>query len=329
MVSFIAIGGSGNGKSFIGNFFLTGRHDGPFVTFSGVDACTTQATTETNSDGRSYTDTPGIPDTNPSNTKAYYNKCIDAMKKEHSAILFVFMYGKKDYEKFGTSKLLFREMNKANCMKFLIINDHSTYGPYKKQPHANEYKELAENIKTITEVCFNLSFVVTPETMNDNLAVMEGFVKLNQTPLQVSSPNLRNFDELGDWVNSLKQEKFRLLAAKQECEDGLAREKKVREAIVFWNGVRSFGAGVIDGFIMTVSHGASLAVARLPVVRATLSGNEKKLDASDRRVKSVMMSLDITDEMIRNASNELKEEAEHYEELKRAVWLEAQKKSLG
>jgi hypothetical protein len=231
MISFVAIGESGTGKSTIGNFLLGGRPEGPFKSFPGVSSGTMVATTRSNADGLSFTETPGIPDLRPFNTKLYYNACIDVLKKEHSAIIFVFKYGKIAEEMLRTSKLLFREMNKANCIKFLIINDHHNYVDG-HPPDRSMYILFANEIKRYTQVDFLLVFDVTSlKAMKERIEFMVEVTM--QVPKPQSSPKLKSFDELSKWVASLKNDADYLREAVVEHDAAIERAEQEKD--VLWD----------------------------------------------------------------------------------------------
>jgi GTPase Era involved in 16S rRNA processing len=316
MASFIAIGGSGTGKSTIGNFILNGTSEGSFATFKGVDSCTKVATTKTNSDGRTYTDTPGIPDTNPANTKAFYNECINALKKAHSVILFVFKYEKIDPAKLRTSKLLFREMNKANSMKFLIINNHNNYA-FSTPPNEEEYRRLAEEITSYTQVSFHWVFNLCSQTMKQCVDSILECVKQREKLL--ASPELRNFDELGDWVNSLKNNANYLEAAIEEYKAALERAESEKQVLCKksrWDQIR---ASVVQGFIL----GGTTSFFGFPVcVPTDLLRNEKierALNVKEFEISIINDAKLKDEEVFQDAMKELKEATDSFDELRKAV----------
>ena len=67
-ISVMAVGTSGAGKSTIGNALLGEKK--AFKTSRGAKSCTQDAKISASADGLvTYTDVPGIPDTNPKHTK--------------------------------------------------------------------------------------------------------------------------------------------------------------------------------------------------------------------------------------------------------------------
>lgn len=317
MISFIAIGGSGTGKSTIGNFFLRGHHIGPFNTFQGVDSCTAKATTDTNFDtGVSFTDTPGIPDTNPDNTKAFYNECITAVKMEHSAIVFVFKYEKIDTAKLRTSKLLFREMNKAECMKILIINDHNKYG-FNPPPDQSHYKRFADQISAYTKVNFSLVINMTSETMKEGLEGLAEFAKLRGKRL--ASPNLRTFDELGKWVNSLKNDTDYQTEVIAEQIAALKRaESEKQDLAKKWRNDH-FKASFWQAAIMAWTT----AIFGVPVcVPSDVLRNqqiESEASSKDNEIRVILDEKRKNEENLEKAMQELKEATSAFNELRKAV----------
>lgn len=317
MISFIAIGGSGTGKSTIGNFFLRGHHVGPFNTCQGVDSCTAKATTITDfKTGVSFTDTPGIPDTNPDNTKAFYNECITALKMEHSAIVFVFKYEKIDTAKLRTSKLLFREMNKAECMKFLIINDHNKYG-FNSPPDQSHYKRFADQIATYTQMNFALIINLTSETMKEGLEGLAEFAKLRGKRL--ASPNLKTFDELGDWVNSLKNDTDYQTEVIQEQNAALIRAESEKKDLANKWRVDHFQASFWQAAIIawsTIIFGVPICVPSDALRNQQI---ESEASSKDDEIRFILDEKRKNEEYLEKAMQELKEATSAFDELRNAV----------
>ena len=244
-ISLVSVGRSGAGKSSLGNIFLgSDSHEvGPFETGVTHIACTTHSNTQTNSGNtRVYTDLPGLPDTNPRNTAKYYDICIDAVKKHHTAILFVFEFKKIDEEELKLAELLFREMNKAQCEKILVINDRNPY--FSKRPTMEAYQDLAKDILRHTKL--NVSALIIIEDVSKMKTQLDNLARLLEGVEATPSPELKRFAELGEWIDTIREREDFHRQALKDLKNALRRTKIVKAISSVFNFGAFFIAGAMD-----------------------------------------------------------------------------------
>ena len=146
------LGPTGVGKSTIGNKLLSLNSKDPdyLKTEASFQSCTQEPRT-IKSGNIIYTDVPGIPSTNPHNTKLFYDMTIDEAKDPLTAIFFVFavdlrmdQYTKARLKQCG---LLFKEINRCSAAKILILNDFSAVWSNPEGLHEDGEEYLVEKAK--------------------------------------------------------------------------------------------------------------------------------------------------------------------------------------
>eukprot|EP00521_Asterionellopsis_glacialis_P010111 CAMPEP_0195291122 /NCGR_PEP_ID=MMETSP0707-20130614/7150_1 /TAXON_ID=33640 /ORGANISM="Asterionellopsis glacialis, Strain CCMP134" /LENGTH=311 /DNA_ID=CAMNT_0040351377 /DNA_START=49 /DNA_END=984 /DNA_ORIENTATION=- len=298
-IALMAIGPTGVGKSTIGNMIMTGSHRGDFKMSPGAESCTKEVRTRSVA-GRSFTDVPGTPDTHPENTQDYYNKCIDAIKEiKLSALLVVFKMEKIDTEKYKLAELLYREIGNAKCMKFLIINDHNNYAF--QRPDPAEYQKLATAIIKYTKIDFSYSISINASNMAEELEKLVAFIKSTRVQ-PIASPELRNFEELGNWVKTLSD------------------DTKLRDEIIKTNNGRvkrrriyNFG---LDAIAAGGAASAPFALGITGVVTLVALGLRR---ISVRKISNLEDAIACDQEKIQSDMQELRRAKKHFVELMNAI----------
>mmetsp|Transcript_26837 Transcript_26837/g.37739 ORF Transcript_26837/g.37739 Transcript_26837/m.37739 type:complete len:357 (+) Transcript_26837:312-1382(+) len=298
-IALMAIGPTGVGKSTIGNMITTGSHRGDFEMSPGAESCTKEVNTRYVS-GRSFTDVPGTPDTHPENTQDYYNKCIDAIKEiKLSALLVVFKMERIDTEKYKLAELLYREIGNAKCMKFLIINDHNNYAF--QRPDPGEYQKVASEIMKYTKIDFAYSISINSSNMSEELEKLVAFVKSTRVQPK-ASPELRNFEELGNWVKTLSDD------TKLRDEIIKSNNDRVKRRRIYNFGLDAFAAGgaISAPFALGITGVVTLAALGLRRISVRKIENLKDKIACDK-------------EKMRSGMQELRRAKKHFEELMDAI----------
>lgn len=203
-IRIMSVGRSGVGKSTIGNMFLLGNGKGRFKTSMASTYCTERSECRASEKGDiEYVDVPGIPCTDPKNNAKFYDIMISEAKKELNVILFVFKRGKEDYEAYKLAEVLFRELNKCNTTKILVINDFTSYD-FDQPPAEADFNDEMERIKEITKIDFTSMIAVNGKTMPTKLTEVKNLISEKKA---LKSEHLRNFTELGKYVDKLRADK--------------------------------------------------------------------------------------------------------------------------
>ncbi|XP_066913786.1 uncharacterized protein [Clytia hemisphaerica] len=230
-IHIMSIGPSGVGKSTIGNKLLklTSKDPEYLNASASAESCTQKPATVT-SGKIVYTDVPGIPDTNPANTKLFYNMIINEAKAPMTAIFFVFAVDmrmdKPTKDRIKQCSLLFSEINKCSAAKILILNDMRAWcNPNGLDDDSDEYQEekaLHDQVRLevqeaykndiikatcIEFYCTKVIYGLNSKINTDNN--MEAVMKYLKLTLQSfpcdASPHLRTFEELEKDVMKAKQ----------------------------------------------------------------------------------------------------------------------------
>ena len=226
----LAVGRSGVGKSTIGNVFLTGKTKGPFKTSNKPHSCTQGNATQDLEDGSgSFTDVPGIPDTDPHKTVEFYDKVITAAKQPLNAILFVFKKERVDTHALKQAALLFRELGKARALKILVVNDHANHEDddsdedeeARKKGIQDALVEMAEAISLTTGLKFDAQVLISDKKeMPSKIAELKQ--QLSDCPKPEKSEHLKTFEELRADVATLTSSHEILQRVREELEEEIA-----------------------------------------------------------------------------------------------------------
>lgn len=314
ILSIMSVGRSGVGKSTIGNMLLYGEGEGGFMTSTSSKSCTQEPRHRLSSSGDcEYTDVPGIPDTNPANTAKFYDMIIKEAKKDLTVILFVFKREREDPDAYMLAEMLFRELNKSNAAKILVINDQNNYA-FKKPPTEAEYEDQVMTIKRLTKIEFTHSFVVTATTMLEKMKTLK--IMLSKMSRQTSW-HLKSFSELKEYVEKLRNQKNYEEEVVRQERDHIANLKKQMEeyqdtviaatAVSVLATIGSFFTlGATLGLGTPTALAAAAATAAIQIKKAELEEAEKK----------------ISTENVEKAAKELQDACEKFEELQRALKIQ-------
>ena len=226
----LAVGRSGVGKSTLGNVFLTGKTKGPFKTSNKPHSCTQGNATKDLEDGSgSFTDVPGIPDTDPHKTLEFYDKVITAAKQPLNAILFVFKKERVDTHALKQAALLFRELGKARALKILVVNDHANHEDddsdedeeARKKEIQDALVEMAEAISRTTSLQFDAQVLISDKKeMPSKIAELKQ--QLSDCPEPEESEHLKTFEELRADIETLKSSHELLQRVRDELDQEIA-----------------------------------------------------------------------------------------------------------
>ena len=226
----LAVGRSGVGKSTLGNVFLTGKTKGPFKTSNKPHSCTQGNATQDLQDGSgSFTDVPGIPDTDPHKTVEFYDKVITAAKQPLNAILFVFKKERVDTHALKQAALLFRELGKAKALKILVVTDHANHEDddsdedqeARKKDIQDALVEMAEEISRATSLQFDAQVLISDKKeMPSKIAELKQ--RLSRSPKPEKSEHLKTFEELRADVATLTSSHEILQRVREELEEQIA-----------------------------------------------------------------------------------------------------------
>ena len=232
-IRIISVGPSGVGKSVIGNTLLgIGRKDPQYLKNEPTAVSCTQAPSSiTSKDGKiTYTDVPGIPDTKPQHTKAFYDMLIDEVKDPCTAILFVFAV---DDRMDGPQKLrikqcslLFEEINKSAATKILLLNDKNAWSNMESlDEDEDDYKEEKDKWDQDRKACQEAYEAEVKEATGINFLftkVCYGLHKMNEGNMKDVLKDLKKDLECFDTNPSEHLRTFKELEALEEE----ARQKK-------------------------------------------------------------------------------------------------------
>lgn len=199
----MSVGKSGVGKSTIGNCLIAENIRGKiFATSSRSSSCTQRAEWRISKENNcEYCDVPGIPDTNPNNTKKFYDIIIEEGRKELNAILFVFKYERIDNQAYSNAKMLFRELKKSHAIKVLVINDMNCH--IEDAPTIQDYKNIADAIKKETGLEFDQEFNMTALEMVETMKILKNLLSKTKA---YASPDLKSYAQLIEYKNQLKRD---------------------------------------------------------------------------------------------------------------------------
>ena len=258
----LAVGRSGVGKSTIGNVFLTGKTKGPFKTSNKPHSCTQGNATGDLQDGSgSFTDVPGIPDTDPHMTVEFYDKVITAAKQPLNAILFVFKKERVDTHALKQAALLFRELGKARALKILVVNDHANHEDddsdedeeARKKEIQDALVEMAEAISRTTSLQFDAQVLISDKKeMPSKIAELKQ--QLSDCPKPEKSEHLKTFEELRADVTTLTSSHAILQRVREELEEEVAYCKSK----MFADPNGKWGVGM---WAATIATGGGMGIA--------------------------------------------------------------------
>ncbi|KAJ8032266.1 hypothetical protein HOLleu_25748 [Holothuria leucospilota] len=307
----MSVGRSGVGKSTIGNMLLFGKGEGAFATSTSSKSCTQDAKTLSSYTGDCiYIDVPGIPDTNPKNTAVFYDKIIKEAKKELNVLLFVFKREREDPAAYKLAEMLFRELNRSNAAKILVINDHNNY-KFKKPPTEFDYEGQAKRISQLTKIDFTHTFILTAETMEEKLKQLK--IILSKTK-SYKSDDLKTFKELTQYVNYLRDKKNyekEVIAQQNRVIDRIQRQLNHLQAVAAGAAAAATAATIASFF----TFGATLGIATpttMAAAAATTAIQIKKAELQKAKEK-------ISTENLKKAAQELEKACEQFNELKKAL----------
>lgn len=224
-MAFLAVGEPGVGKSTTGNFVLFGKHkagkeDEGFKTAPTAEACTQNSSQITSKDGQvRFTDVPGVPDTQPENTKIFYDLIVAAAKQPINAIIYMFPYERLNVTKFENASLLFREINRATCPKVCVINDKNDYEGFGDEeqvdtPADSEYEKVKTEIQRHINIDFDV-FIIIKDKKEMKCRIKELKDSFSDTP-PLPSPHLKTYSELQALASTLKDEHDFMTQVKKE-----------------------------------------------------------------------------------------------------------------
>uniref|UniRef100_A0A7M5WVJ6 AIG1-type G domain-containing protein n=1 Tax=Clytia hemisphaerica TaxID=252671 RepID=A0A7M5WVJ6_9CNID len=344
----MSVGPSGVGKSTIGNKLLglKSKDIDYFKTGASSHSCTQEPRT-VRSGKLTYTDLPGIPDTNPRNTKAFYDLIIDEAKKPLTAVFFVFAVDmrmdKHSIDRLKQCGLLFREINKCSAAKLLILNDFNAWSnPEGLEEDDEEYfdekakHDKARNeahidfeqaIKKIvrinfnfTVVCYGLNKKINQEhNMDTRLSFFKSMLKT--FPCE-PSPSLLNFENLEKIVLEAKDKQDYEKIFIQEQENHIkSLEKSIKNLKVTRVRAIATGLPLMVGGLVLVPF--TLGISGYGVVAAAFSAAATTFICI-REIKSKELELEtaretIDKEKLEEAVQEYKSKCEYFEELKNAL----------
>ncbi|KAJ8034753.1 hypothetical protein HOLleu_21724 [Holothuria leucospilota] len=308
----MSVGKSGVGKSTIGNMFLQGKGKGDFKTSNETMSCTQVPRHRLSSTGDcAYTDVPGIPDTDPSKTAEFYDMIIKEAKKELTVILFVFKRDRVDTGAYKLAEMLFRELNKANAAKILVINDHTNYAFDDKLPTEDEYEVQVKAIKYYTKIDFTHTLFVNANTMREkvkNIKIILSEMKSEK------SEHLKSFSELREYVDELRkkknyaeevfrQEKEHIASIKEQLEGYQNTVVAGTTAAALATVASFFTFGATLGIAAPTAMAAAAATAAIQIKKAELEEAEKRISTDN----------------VKKAAEELRVACEKFEELQKAL----------
>lgn len=308
----MSVGKSGVGKSTIGNMLLQGKGKGDFKTSKDSKSCTQEPRHRLSSTGDCvYTDVPGIPDTNPSKTAEFYDMIIKEAKKELTVILFVFKRERIDPAAYKLAEMLFRELNKANAAKILVINDHANYAFEDELPTEEEYEAQVNAIKYYTKIDFTHTIVVNATTMKEK---MEGLKIMLSKMKSEKSEHLKSFSEVREYVDELRNKKNYAEEVVRQEREHIANIKKQLEgyqktvyaattAAAVATVTSFFTFGTTLGIATPAAMAAAAATAAIQIKKAELERAEKKISTDN----------------LEKAAKELRAACEKFEELQKAL----------
>ncbi len=246
--------------------------------------------------------------------------CQSVENKEHSAVLFLFKYERIDKAKLGLSQLLFREMDKAKCLKFLVINDTTNHDPEMgdEPPSGEDYQRFAEEIKMSTKVDFvDAHFVITAKTMKEQVDLIASFLIQGGVKPTIS-PSLKTFNDLKTFVSNLVTDKDFKEAVLKERKEALTKSVVLRAAYstLYVTGTTVAILGTITSAGVLSPFGAVLiGRAAYHAVRAggKIITNKVKENDSTRAI------IEREKVEIQEMCNTLKEAKEKFEELQKAL----------
>lgn len=286
MFSIVSVGRSGAGKSSIGNILLHGvpEHPDGFKCGAGVKAVTTDVETKSNGNF-TVTDVPGIPDTNPRNTKGHYDKIVRALRTTpRSAVFFVFEYGRIDGDKrieYKQAGLLTREFCKVSCPKILFINNKVTN--FSGPPTNKELNDMVAEISELMGLKFDFTFVspspgdlvaMVNKIKNEYTDILPQRPKLPNTPLKTFDEVKADLDRLGDQASIEKElydNKMQEISNQEDVITGLEITAASLAATATGATIASFFTfGLTLGIATPTAVAAGASIVALEVARSVL-----------------------------------------------------------
>jgi len=344
----MSVGSSGVGKSTIGNKLLglKSKDIDYFETGASSHSCTQEPRT-VRSGKITYTDLPGIPDTNPRNTKAFYDLIIDEAKKPLTAVFFVFAVDmrmdKHSIDRLKQCGLLFREINKCSAAKLLILNDFNAWSnPEGLEEDDEEYfdekakHDKARNeahidfeqaIKKIvrinfncTVVCYGLNKKINQEhNMDTRLSFLKSMLK--SFPCEPSR-SLLNFEDLEKIVFEAKDKQDYEKVFIQEQENHIkSLEKSIKNLKITKVGSIATGFPCMVGaaFLAPSTFGISLAIVGVVGASTVTTDIICRLAIKSKELELKTARETIDREKLKEAVQEYKSKCDYFEELKNAL----------
>jgi hypothetical protein len=194
-------------------------------------------------------------------------------------------------------------------MKFLVINDHNHYR--KNPPDQSHYKRLADEVMRYTKMDFHGVIYMTTSTMEERIEGLAKFYAMNHVK-PLASPTLKNFDELGEWVKSLKNDIDYRNSVVEERGAALERAKRNR----IWLGAKLSAIDVSQGFCVGITFGLALLISD------DLLCEEKTktiLREKEKEISGIQDDKQRAESLLNQAIKELKEATASFDELRKAV----------
>jgi hypothetical protein len=218
--------------------------------------------------------------------------------------------------------LLFRKMNKAGCLKILIINDHNGYG-FNLPPNQTGFVKLIDEICNCIKNNFHTNCFMDSPNMKEKI---DGMVVQEIQTAGVKPeafPDLRDLGELQKWVSALQDRSGFHNAIKKEMDEQLGIHKKTLfyKNSLHVRGVFATGVLAVAGVAATsmLIYQIGFVVSGLISADGGLNTLKQSSIEEKRCIRNLKVDIEAAEIKMEKAIDKLQKAMEEFSDLAEAV----------